>query len=217
MLSSDSTLPRIAFVTTCKGRCQPLRQTLPKNIADNASYENAVFVVLDYGDPDGLAQYIRTEHAKDLASGRLVYYSYKTTAPFHVAHAKNMAARCGILEGSDITVTVDSDNFSGPNFAQFVADKFREPGLFPGIFLCPNYQLIKSLPHGELRPARGYAGRLAIWSKTFTKVGGYDEIYATWQGEDIDMNFRLQRMGYQMRYIDNRYLHAINHNAAIRF
>src|SRR5208282_5986829 len=123
----------------------------------------------------------------------------------------------GILEGSDITVTVDSDNFSGPNFAQFVADKFREPGLFPGIFLCPNYQLIKSLPHGELRPARGYAGRLAIWSKTFTKVGGYDEIYATWQGEDIDMNFRLQRMGYQMRYIDNRYLHAINHNAAIRF
>lgn len=216
MSAIDST-PRIAFVTTCKGRCQHLSQTLPKNLADNASYANAVFVVLDYGDPDGLAQYIRTAHAKDLASGRLVYYCYKTTQPFHVAHAKNMAARCGIREGSEITVTVDSDNFCGPNFAQFIADKFREPRLFPGIFLCPNYQLIKSLPHGALRPVRGYAGRLALWSQSFVKVGGYDEIYATWQGEDIDMNFRLQRMGYQMRHIDNCYLHAIGHNASVRF
>jgi hypothetical protein len=209
--------PRIAFVTTCKGRTPHLRQTLPKNLADAASYPNAVFVVLDYGDADGLPAYVKTAHSAELASGRLVYYRHDNGSTFHVAHAKNMAARCGMLEGAEILVTLDADNFTGAGFAQFVADALREPGVRPGVFLCPNYALIKSLPHGALRPARGYAGRLAVWTQTFVKAGGYDEVFNTWRGEDIDMNFRLQRMGYAMRHIDNRFLHAINHNAEMRF
>ena len=45
---------RIAFVTTCKGRVQHLRETLLRNINDNLDYPNCVFVVLSYGDRDGL-------------------------------------------------------------------------------------------------------------------------------------------------------------------
>lgn len=213
-----TTTPRIALCTTCKGRAHHLKQTLPQNLANNAGYPNAVFVVLDYDSDDELVQYASTHHANDLASGRLVVYTYRNgRAPFQMAHSKNLAARCGMLEGAEILVTLDADNFTGPGFARFVAEKFSEPGIRPGIFLCPNYQLIKSMPHGALRPARGYAGRLAVWAQTFVKMGGYDEIFDTWRGEDIDMNFRLQRLGYQMRYIDNRYLHAINHNAEVRF
>ena len=156
-------------------------------------------------------------HSADLTSGRLVYYRHDAVGPFHVAHAKNMAARCGILEGADILVTLDADNFAGQDFAEFVAESFREPGIRPGIFLCPNFPLIHSLPHGPERPARGYAGRLAIWSQTFIKAGGYDEIFATWRGEDTDMIYRLGRMGYAQRHIDNRYLNVIPHPAAVRF
>jgi len=209
--------PRIAFATTCKGRMQHLEQTLPRNLADNSDYPNLKFVVLDYGDKDGLLDCLRSKHPDAISAGRLVVYSHPTEGPFHVSHAKNTAARCGILEGAQILVTLDADNFTGPNFAQFVAEKFQEPGMVPGIFLCPDFPLIKSLPHGPERPQRGYAGRLAVWSSAFIKAGGYDESFDTWHGEDIDMINRLRRMGYSMRHIENRYLNAIPHSAEVRF
>jgi hypothetical protein len=209
--------PRIALCTTCKGRVQHLRETLPKNLADNAGYDNALFLVLDYGDADGMAEYVKTAHAADLASGRLVYYRHDNGGAFHVAHAKNMAARCGMLEGAEILVTLDADNYTGAGFAQFVADGLREPRITPGVFLVPDHLLIQSTPHGPLRPCRGFAGRLAVWTQDFVKTGGYDEVYNTWRGEDIDLNFRLERMGYARRFIGNGFLHTIPHGAYVRF
>lgn len=215
---TDSTLPRIAFCTTCRGRTLHLRQTLPKNIADNKDYANCVFVVLIYRSGTEARDYLKSHHAEDIANGRVVIYSYEDGgSSFKMALSKNIAMRCGLLEGADILVTQDADNYTGISFAHFVAASFRESGTRPGIFMCPNYQLIKSLPHGALRPARGYAGRLAVLTQTFIKMGGYDEIYDCWGSEDMDMNFRLQRSGYAMRYIENGFLHAINHNAAVRF
>lgn len=213
--SPFTSMKRIAFVTTCKSRAQHLKSTLPRNLADNASYANAVFIVLDYSSPDDLLPYLFMNHQQDIESGRLVVYSFldPSPGPFRMAHAKNMAARCGILEGADILVTLDADNYTGPGFAEFVSDKFAEPG----IFLCPDFPLIHSLPHGPTRPMRGYAGRLAIRAQDFIKTGGYDEIFDVWGSEDMDMIFRLQRMGYSMRHIDNGYLNTIPHPAEIRF
>src|ERR1700723_15727 len=108
--------PRIVFCTTCKGRVNHLRETLPRNLQDNSNYPNAKFVILDYGDTEELAEYLR-QFCVNIENGRLVYYRYNTKEPFHVSHAKNMAARCGMLEGADILVTLDADNFTGPGFA----------------------------------------------------------------------------------------------------
>jgi hypothetical protein len=203
----------IAFVTTCKGRAQHIKETLPKNLVDNAEFPDAKFIVLDYGSTDDLLGYLLFNHAKDIESGRLIVYRYPAAEQFHMAHAKNVVARLGILEGADILVTVDADNFTGKNFAQFVADSLTHPG----IFLCPDFPRIKSLPHGPDRPQRGYAGRLAIRSQEFIKLGGYCETFDTWRGEDIDMIARLQLAGYTMKLIDNRFLEAIPHGAEMRF
>lgn len=212
-----TTEPRIGFATLCRGRTFHLKQTLPRNLADAKGYPNAVFIVLDYGSQDDLIPYLKANHAGDIERGRLVVYSLKGASQFKLAHGKNVAMRCAMLEGATLACMLDADNFSAPGFAQFISDSFREPGIRPGIFLCPDYQLIKSLPHGALRPVRGYAGRLVVWSQTFVKVGGYCESFETWRGEDIDMNFRLQKAGYVMRHIPNNYLNAINHNAEVRF
>jgi hypothetical protein len=200
----------IGFVTTCKGRAQHVKQTLPVNLANN---QISKFVILDYGSDDDLIPYLKTEQKTAIASGRLTVYSYQTSEPFHVAHAKNMAARLGILEGADILVTLDADNFTGPEFDRFISDKFKEPG----IFLCPDYPLIRSLPWGPDRPNRGFAGRLAVRAQEFIKAGGYNEAYNTWRGEDIDFNARMGRMGYTTRHIDNCFLHTIPHSAQTRF
>jgi Sulfotransferase domain/N-terminal domain of galactosyltransferase len=200
----------LTFCSTCKGRAEHIKATLPRNLADNPS---AKFILLDYSSPDDLLLYLLKEHHKDIRDGRLTVYSYCTPDPFHVAHAKNLAARCAILEGADILVTLDADNLTGPGFADYVAKTLTEAG----IFLCPDFPRIKSLPHGPGRPQRGYAGRLAIRAQEFIKLGGYCETFNTWRGEDIDMITRLKVSGYVMRCIDNRYLEAIPHGADVRF
>jgi len=210
--------PRIAFCTTCKGRAQHVEETLPKNLLDNCGYQNAVFIILDYNSQDHLLEFVKTRHSKALSSWRLVVYSYRVDTSFHLSHAKNMAARLGILEGADILVTMDADNFTGPGFAQFIAEKFKAaPQTQPGMFLSPNFPLIHSLPYGPSRPLRGFAGRLAIRAQDFVKMGGYDETFDTWRGEDIDMISRLEKVGYRAQFIDNSYLIVIPHNAAVRF
>ena len=220
---------RVVFCTTCKGRVQHLEKTLPRNIADNADYADCKFVVLDYCDPGPLRAYLWKHHQADMRSGRLVVYSYfgdqsadspdilsnrvvPVDVSFHMAHAKNLAARCALLEGADILVTMDADNFARPGFARYIADNIEV-----GTCICPDFPLIHSMPHGPDRPARGYAGRLALRAQDFIKAGGYDEIYDTWRGEDMDLLFRLKRMGYRHKHFDIRFLDAVRHDAAVRF
>lgn len=199
----------IAFVTTCRGRTQHIKETLPRNLVDN---QKAKFFLLDYGDSGELQEYIFKHHTRDMLSGRLTVYQFPANQ-FSMSHAKNMAHRCAILEGADILVTVDADNFAGQNF-----DCFIEERIAPWTFLCPDFPRIKSLPHGPLRPQRGYAGRLAIRAQDFLKLGGYDETFDTWRGEDIDIIARLNRTGgFTMKHIPNDYLNAIPHGSEVRF
>jgi hypothetical protein len=200
----------IAFVTTCKGRTPHLAQTLPQNLRDNPKSR---FVVLNYNDQDGLVAYLKHSHTEDILRGQLVVYTHPAPGPFHVSHAKNMAARLGAREGGDILVTLDADNFTGAGFEDFIAEKFKEPG----IFMCPDHMAIKNTPFGPERPHRGYAGRLVARAQDFLKAGAYNEMYDTWRGEDIDFNVRMLRMGYRVRFIPTKYLTTIPHNANVRF
>lgn len=208
-MKQRSKYPTIVFCTTCKGRLSHLKETLPRNIQSNADYPNAKFVVLGYGDAE-LAQFMR-----DFKHDRLVFYHHETTERFHMAHAKNMAARCGIYEGADILVTVDADNFTGDGFAKLIhenLDKLDRNG-----FLCPDFHNVHQLRGTPDFPGRGFAGRLAIRAQDFIKFGGYDEVFDTWRGEDIDLIARMQRGGYKQSAIDPRYLRTIPHSAEIRF
>ena len=203
--------PQIVFTTTCKGRAAHVQDTLPRNLADNP---NSRFVLLDYSSRDGLVDYLLTAHGRDIHDGRLTIYSFPTAPVFRMGHAKNMAARCAMLEGADILVTMDADNATRPGFDALVAAHLTEPR----VYLAPDFPRIKSLPHGPGRPQRGYAGRLAIRRQDFLKLGGYDETFDTWRGEDIDLIARMQRIGdFQMDIIPTRYLEAIPHNSKVRF
>ncbi len=200
---------KIAFCTTCKNRTQHLEQTLPRNLADNADYPDAVFVVLDYNSQDNLLQVLRTNHAAEIESGRLVVYSYRETTPFRVSHAKNMAHRLGILEGADILVNLDADNFTGPGMAAFIAEQFDTK---EDVFL-----FARMIQQGPDRLPRGINGRIVASKKAFLKVGGYDERFATWSPDDKDFNLRLRRLGYKPQEIDRRFLNCIRHNDKMRF
>jgi hypothetical protein len=207
---------RVACVTTCRGRLPYLRETLPQNLAD---CRDAILVLLNYNDQDGLDTYVREQHGRDIADGRLVYY--KTTQPprFHMAHAKNQAHRCAMREGADILITLDADNFAGSGFVDHVRDKFRDSEL---AFLFPDFASLP--PHGQrynpenphnLR--RGFAGRMAIRTQDFLKVGGYNQIHEMWGAEDIDILSRLGRLKVKKDFLHRNFLNAIPHGPDVRF
>jgi hypothetical protein len=189
---------------------------LPANLAHIADYENAALLILNVNSPDDLLMYLVENHKQELKSGRLILYNDPGDGPFRMAFHKNLAHRLAILEGADIIVTQDADNFMAvqstgnsvtPNFAQYIAEQFaREPN---GVFMAS--KMIRGVM------ARGIAGRLVVRSQDFIKAGGYDEKYTTWQGEDMDLNARLRRMGLAQRTINPCYLDAIRHGDGLRF
>jgi len=201
----------VVFCTTCKGRTQHLEKTLPKNMHDNP---NAKFVLVDYSSQDHLQDWLRENqpHWED----QLTVYSFRgellhgwKRVGFHMAHAKNMAHRCALLEGADVLVNLDADNFAGAGFSDYAAYQFL---IEPLSFLWS--RMIKD---GEGRLPKGISGRIAVSKHAFLNAGGYDERFDTWGPDDKDFTARLGRLGYSAREIDPYYLQAIMHNDKLRF
>lgn len=238
--------PRIAFCITCRGRADHVKRTLPQNLHDNRFYPNAVFVLLDYNSTDDLRDYIRWNHQADLLTGRLVIYSEETADVFRMAHAKNMAHRCGVLEGADILVNLDADNFTGEGFAQYLAEVYEhDPKTYlwarmihrcnapvcdglgengsGGLCVLPRYHadecsLTQRFPEEERPRTRGVTGRLVITKHAFLRTGGYDEaLYNVWGPDDRDLNQRVALLGYHGQEIPARFLGAIHHSQERRF
>jgi hypothetical protein len=189
------TRPRIAFCTTCKGRLPHLAKTLPRNVADNP---HAEFVILSYGCKE------TADWVKVAALPRVTLYETHFEF-FRMAHAKNMAHRCAILQGADILVNMDADNFTGPGFDEWLLDNmhgrvFAWARMIPGVL------------------KRGISGRIAISKEGFELAGGYDESkFNTWGPDDKDFNARLVCLDYKPIEIPAQYLGAIRHHDRMRF
>jgi hypothetical protein len=184
-----------------------VKQTLPQNLADNP---DARFVLLNYNSGDDLVSYITEHHRADIDSGRLAFYSTYEPERFQMAHAKNMAHRLGILEGADILVNLDADNFAGRGFAKYLQDEFAAAA-----YCGREYFMWAKMVKGEL--ARGINGRMAVTRNAFLMAGGYDEKYNTWGPDDEDFKVRLRMLGIEDAEIDPRYLDAVKHTDRARF
>lgn len=195
---------KVAFVTTCKGRVQHLRETLVRNLHDNS---NALCVVLAYNCSETVK--FLSHFTQAIAGGKLVVYEYKEPVPFAMAHAKNMAHRCALREGADILVNVDADNYVGKGFDHYVAEQFKTN---------PNaYLWSRMIKDGDGRLPRGISGRIAVSRIAFLMAGGYDERYSTHSPDDKDFNARLSLLGFEGQEIDPCYLQAILHNDRMRY
>jgi hypothetical protein len=197
---------QVVFCTTCKGRAQHIEETLPANLRDNPK---ARIILVNYNSPDHLDDFIRANHMDAVESGRLSVYRFTEPGPFRMAHAKNLAHRLGLHEDADMLVNMDADNYAGPGFDQYVAERLSDGGVF----------LWANMRKGELEytKRRGISGRIAITKHAFLAAGGYDEVFAEWGPDDKDFNTRLRRLGFSAAEIELRYLNAVNHNDKMRF
>lgn len=190
---------KISFCTTCMNRLLHLKKTLELNLFDN-DYMDLEFVILDYNSSDGLETYIKETKMDHIISGKLVYYKTFTPKYFERSKSRNIAFKLG---SGEILCNLDADNFTGKNFASFLAKSFK---MYPNTFLSP-------ISPNLSEDSSDVLGRLCVKKEDFNAIGGFDERMIYYGFEDYDIVNRLMNSGIQRRVLLNfEYLRAITHS-----
>lgn len=178
-------------------RLENLKQTLPKNIEDNISYDHIEFVVLNYNSRDGLEEWITNAMAQYLKNGVLIYIKTDEPQYFLRSHSKNIAAKRAT---GDIICNVDADNYIGKGFADYINERFTK---------YKNSYLAVKKSSGR----RDCYGRICMLKNDFLAVTGYDESMTDYGFEDFDLTNRLKLIGKKAQYIsDEKFLKVLNHD-----
>jgi len=173
-------------------------QTLPTNIKHNIRYPEVEFVILDYNSSDGLEKYIKQNFMVYIESGQLVYYRTNEPEKYSMSHSRNLAFK---VATGDIVCNIDSDNYTGVDFAAYVNAEFQRNR---NIFLSTHHQ---SFAKNDV------LGRICVRKKDFLAVTGYDEKMIYYGFDDFDFSNRLQLLGLKnIAITDHKFLQAIEHS-----
>ena len=172
-------MPRsFSIITTCKGRLEHLKQSLPRMVAQGAEV-----VVVDYSCPEGAGAYV----AEHFPSVRVVHVAGQPG--FSNWHARNRGAEAAT---ADMLIFCDADTFLAEGAVQAIDEAL--PAKRFGFFTRGSTAQFnrKGLRLG-LNQLRGFQ---AVPADAFRKLGGYDELlegYAA--GGDTDLEERLALSG----------------------
>ncbi|MFZ2161792.1 MAG: glycosyltransferase [Sideroxyarcus sp.] len=124
--------------------------------------------------------------------------------PWNRAHALNIGIR---LAQAEFVMMTDIDLiFSEFSLAKLVDGYDGRTALHPGCYYLPRKfdhwdnlyasrsKCEKSVPHA--------LGLLLIPKEVLVRLGGYDEFYKFWGREDADLEQRLNRIGFETKFLD---------------
>ncbi|HYX46166.1 MAG TPA: glycosyltransferase family 2 protein [Sphingomicrobium sp.] len=190
-----------AIITTCKGRLEHLKVSLPKMLAQRADE----VIVVDYSCPEGAGEFV----ASNFPSVRVV--SVPDQEHFSNWKARNAGAA---VASSDVLVFVDADTILADGAIDRLSTDLplRTYGFFDS-------KTSRAFNDGGPRLASNQLkGFHVIPSAAFRRAGGYDEVvegYAA--GADTDLEERLQIIGLGRNALDGALVESvIQHDAASR-
>jgi hypothetical protein len=172
----------LCYITTCKGRLAHLKQTLPRV----AGQPGLSCVVVDYSCPQGTAGWVEA----NFPQVRVV--RVEGESGFNLSRARNLGAQAADAPWLGF---FDADILLDPGFASVVA-----PQLVPGRFFRPHPVTIQTW------------GSIICHRDDFAAVGGYDEAYVGWGGEDDDLIAVLALAGRQAAGFPAALLSEIPHS-----
>jgi glycosyltransferase involved in cell wall biosynthesis len=161
-------MPLFSIVTTCMGRLDNLKRTIPRM----ASQKNTELVVVDYNCPQGTGEFVRQNYP------RAKVVSERVETQFNLARARNLGA--AQAEG-EIIAFLDADVIVSENFSAELEQAFerRQCGRFP-------------VPDASWN---GIVGSCVVERSNWLKVSGYDDVLKGRGGNDRDFYFRLELVG----------------------
>ena len=175
-----------SIITTCKGRLEHLKQTLPRMLEQGA----AEVIVVDYSCPDGTAAWV----GENFPAARVV--TVEGESGFSNWRARNAGA--GAATG-DLLLFCDADTILAPNAGEAIASALppRTFGFFKRNATARFNKAGLRLGSNQLR------GFHAIPAAAYRRLGGYDEVLRGWgAGGDTDLEERLAMAGIGSQALD---------------
>jgi glycosyltransferase involved in cell wall biosynthesis len=175
-----SAAPTYSIVTTCKGRLDDLKQSLPRFVAQH----DAEVIVVDYDCPQGTAAFVRGEYP----TVKVVAVADRPL--FDMPDARNRGAAQAT---GGVLVFLDADVIVTPDFlrlARFPADA-KAFAVFPG---------------GKSNSLRGSC---LVRREDFDAVDGYDDLLSGYESEDLDLYMRLRLLGARRIFLDENSVETV--------
>lgn len=178
--------PKFSIITTCMGRLDHLKQTLPR-LLEQADSE---VVVVDYSCPQGTGDYV----AEHFPAVKLVRVEGKKT--FSNWAARNAGA--AVAEGETL-IFCDADTILRPDAMAWIGEH-----LAPETY--GHFDRIGTVQFNTTRLRLGYnqlRGFHAVPADAFRKFGGYDDVMVGYAaGADTDLEVRLSMFGFKRMVLD---------------
>ena len=167
-----------SVITTCKGRLQHLKQSLPTMLAQSCQFNYEVIVV-DYGCPQGTFDWLRTLDARSVVAVRVI----DGVEWFNLARARNCGAS---LAQGKVFAFVDADIRLTCGWLADVTAPIAQGQ----VGLC------------EAGDTQGWdcCGTCAVAARLYHRVRGYDEAFCGWGNDDCDFYERCQAYAGRARF-----------------
>lgn len=157
---------RIAFITTCKGRLDHLRQSLPTWVAEAPDE----IIVVDYRCPQQSGAWVETHYPT------VKVVRVDDEEAFCLAKARNQGAA---RARSDWLCFIDADIQVVPGWVTWLHAHLDKRFFY------------RAGPAGKYRVKETY-GTFLCTRSAFERSEGYDEMFRGWGGEDVDLYSRLR-------------------------
>lgn len=178
--------PRITYITTCKGRLDHLRQSLPCV----ASQPGVHCIVVDYDCPDGTAQWVTENYPQ------VQVVKVSNTPGFSLARARNAGAAAA---RSDWLALFDADILVAPDFFAKLQSQLER-----GTFYRVTPLTLETW------------GSVICEREACQRAGGYDTVYQGWGVEDDDFYSALEFLGVKQRRFEGSTVSPLNHGNVLR-
>lgn len=175
----------ISFVTTSKGRLHHIQETLPLLVAE----EPDQIIVVDYDCPQGTGDWVE----RNFTNVRVV--RVKGDPGFCLPLARNAGSQAVKTEW---VFFIDGDIQVQPGFVAWLREHLKEGNFYRAARITGK------------RDLETY-GSFACTYASFKDIGGYDEVFRGWGGEDEDIYSRLVSAGYLEEEYPHHYVEAIPH------
>ena len=172
-----------SIIVTCKNRLHHLQQTLPSMVAQSHSE----VIVVDYGCPQNTKDWVRSHYPS------VIVVEVNDDPVFSLSRARNKGSQSA---KGDFLLFTDADVLLEQDLGQWIFENIT-PGVYCTVQQTGNSPL---------------SGTVICAQQDFNSVGGYDEVFRGWGWEDLDLYFRLGKVGLVEKKFASDYLRAIEHS-----
>jgi glycosyltransferase involved in cell wall biosynthesis len=183
-------LNKITFITTCKGRLEHVKQTMPKIMA--LGQVNVIFV--DYGCPQKSGDWVIT----NFPSVKVI--NVTDDNGFCLSRARNIGAA---QANTPWIFFIDADIIVKHDLGFWLSNNLK------------TYKIYRPSSINGKRDTETY-GSFICPTNLFNSVGKYDEVFSGWGGEDEDIYRRLAKMSVISESYPSDYIKAIRHDDSER-